>query len=118
MDVSDLPEPLRARYEEQRAKPARDTVREFLFGYVADAESFDEIRATLRRTASVSTLGLEWDLAALETVLRERQPDGELAHLVAWEANWVLDDLSDAGAGLFLGELAQLLQEVLAESGR
>ena len=41
--------------------------------------------------------------------------DGELARLVGWEGNWVLDDPSDAGAARFLRELAVMLREVIGE---
>jgi hypothetical protein len=37
--------------------------------------------------------------------------------MVAWEGNWVLDDPSDAGAIRFLGDLAQILRDVLDEAG-
>ena len=98
--------------------PARETVRLFLAGYVGDADGMEEVRDSLRRTAAVTTRSLHRNLAALEEMLSEPQPAGDLAHLVAWEANVGLDDPSDAGAAEFLGKLAQLLREVLAEAER
>ena len=115
--MSDLPEPLRARMAELDARPALETVRDFLGANVADAESFDEIRADQRQLARVSTRAIRRDLAALEAVLAAPPSSpGALARLVGWDGNWVLDDPSDAGALQFLGELAQLLREVLDDA--
>lgn len=113
--MSDLPESIRARLQEQAAPPALEAVREFLLSHVADAENFAEIRSTLRRSALVSTSSHQRSLAAIGALLTEPQPDGTLARLVAWDGNWVLDDLSDAGAATFLRELADLLRSVIAE---
>jgi microcystin degradation protein MlrC len=116
--VSELPEPLQARMREQNAKPAIDIVRDFLGFKVADAEDLDEIRSDLRQTAQVSTRKLQRELAAFETVLADPPAvPGALARMVAWEGNWVLADPSDAGAARFLGELAQMLRDVLDEAG-
>jgi hypothetical protein len=117
--MSDLPDALRARMDELDARPALETVRDFLGAEVADAESLDEIRADQRQLAQVSTRAIRRDLAALEAVLADPPSSpGTLARLVGWEANWVLDDPSDAGAARFLAELAQLLREVIDEAGR
>ncbi|XVU28024.1 hypothetical protein ACQPZJ_13535 [Actinoplanes sp. CA-054009] len=107
--MSELPEPLRGAIE---------VVRGFLGFKVADAESLDEIRADLRQTAGVSTRKLRRELAAFEAVLADPPAEvGALARMVAWEGNWVLDDPSDAGAARFLGELAQMVRDVLGEVG-
>lgn len=117
MDTSRLPEPIRARLEAGDAAPPLETVRAFLRGYVTDTESLDEVRADLRRVAAVSTRSLRRDLVAVESVLAAPPPpDGTLAHLVEWDANWVLNESSDAAAVEFLGELAQLLSTVIAEA--
>jgi microcystin degradation protein MlrC len=116
--VSELPEPLQARMREQNAEPAIDVVRGFLGFKVADAENLDEIRADLRQTAQASTRKLRRELAAFEAVLADPPTvPGALARMVAWEGNWVLDDPSDAGAIRFLGDLAQILRDVLDEAG-
>jgi hypothetical protein len=52
-------------------------------------------------------------LTDIESVLADPPSDGTLARLVGWDGNWVLDDPSDAGAALFLRELASLLRAVL-----
>jgi hypothetical protein len=115
METSDLPEPLRARMAEMDAAPPLEIVRDFLRGNVADAQNLDEIRADLRQVAQVTTRGIQRDLTALEAVLADPPPDGTLARLVGWDANWVLDDPSEAGAARFLRELVALLSGVLEE---
>ena len=116
MDMSRLPESMRARVEARNALPPLDRVREFLGSFVLDADNLDEVRADLRRTAHFNTMRHHGDLAALEALLHEEHPPGTLARLVGWEANWVLDDPSDAGAAQFLRELAQMLREVIDEA--
>ena len=57
-------------------------------------------------------------MAAFEAVLADPPTvPGALARMVAWESNWVLDDPSDAGAARFLGDLTQMLRDVLREAG-
>jgi hypothetical protein len=116
MDISGLPESMRARIEARDALSPLDRVREFLTSFVLDAESLDEVRADLRRTAHFNTMRHHGDLAALDAVVAEQYPPGTLARLVGWEANWVLDDPSDAGAKQFLRELALMLREVIGEA--
>lgn len=117
MAMSGLPEPLRARMAELDARSALDTVRDFLSSDLADAGSLDGLRADLRRVAQTSTLSIRQDLAALEALLAGPPLEpGALTRLVAWEGNWVLDDLTDAGAAAFLRSLADLLREVIDEA--
>jgi hypothetical protein len=113
MAVPDLPESMRAHLAERDAQPPLGTVREFLLGHVADAESLDEVRARLRRIAQHSTRMHRRVLGAIESVLAASWPPDALARLVGWDGNWVLDDPSDAGAARFLRDLAQLLREVI-----
>ncbi|MEV6492847.1 hypothetical protein AB0M20_30130 [Actinoplanes sp. NPDC051633] len=90
-------------------------MREVLGSFVQDADGLDEVRADLRRTAQFNTMRHRGDLAALETVANEQYPPETLARLVGWDASWVLEDPSDAGAARFLRELAQMLREVIDE---
>jgi hypothetical protein len=116
MDVSGLPESLRARIAERTALAPIEKVRKFLHGYVMDAESFEEIRGELLLTARQSTLFLRQYLVALETILAEPQPTGTLLYLVESDANWGIDhDQTDTGAAVFLAELTEMLRSVLAE---
>lgn len=116
METSRLPEPIRARMEALAARSPIEAVREFLRDHVTDSDGLDEVRADLYLVAQVSTLGLRQDLTAIESLLAEPpSTPGTLARLVGWEANWVLDDPSDAGAARFLTDLAQMLREVIDE---
>jgi hypothetical protein len=115
MDISRLPERLRRRAEELERRPTLEKVRSFLGGFVADMESFDEIRAGMRQVAASSTFGLKREMRALDEFLAEPQPPGVLAELVAWDANWRLDDPSDQGAEAFLRQIADMLRDALAE---
>ena len=114
MEISDLPEPLRARIAAEAAQPPLETVREFLFSTVADADSLDEVRSDLRRLARVTTRRHRLDLAAFERVLATSWPPGTLMELVVSDGNWPLDDPSDAEAAAFLRKLADMLREVIA----
>jgi hypothetical protein len=115
MEISDLPEPLRRRIAEQAAQPPLETVREFLYGNVTDAETLDEVRQQLRRLARSTTRMHRRVLPAFESVLATSWPPNTLSRLVGWDGNWVLDDPSDAGAAEFLRGLADMLREVIDE---
>ena len=56
-------------------------------------------------------------LEVFDPLIERAQKRGLSLHdrLVGWEANWVLDDPSDEGAARFLGELAQMVREVIDE---
>lgn len=116
MDESRLPEAMRRRTEEHAAEPAIDQVRSFLRSYFGDAYSVDEVREELRSTATITTRGLERDLAAFERLLATPLLPGEAARLVGVDGNWVLSDPSDTGAWAFLQEVAQMLRDVVASA--
>jgi hypothetical protein len=121
METSSLPEPVRARMAELDARPALETVRDFLSAVVSDAGSFDEMRADLAQLAQSNTRSHRRYLGALEAVLSEPQPPGTLLHLVEGYGNWSLDhDPTDSGAAAFLADLVQMLRAVIgeAEKGR
>lgn len=114
MDASRLPEPLRKRLDEAATRPPLETVSRFLGAYYNDAETGDEIRSILQRLASTNIRYHQEVLRALEIVIADppAQP-GTLSRLVEWDANWVLDDTSDAAALEFLREAARLVREVI-----
>jgi hypothetical protein len=99
------------------AMPALETVRDFLSGVVSDAESLDEVRADLAQLAQTSTRSHRRYLAALESVLSERQPPGTLLQLVEGYGNWSLDhDPTDSGAAVFLADLVLMLRVIIDEA--
>jgi hypothetical protein len=117
MDLSDFPEPLRARIAERDARTPVEKVRAFLRGYVADSADPDEVRAALQRTAGTSIRFLRQDLAAIEFVLSEPSTPGTLLRLIVGDANRDLDrDPTDAGAAAVLAELAELLRAVIDDA--
>lgn len=114
MDESRLPESMRRRLAEQRTEPAIDQVQSFLQGHFGDAYSLDEVREEFESTARVTTRGLQRDLDALERLLCTPLLPGEMSRLVAWHANWVLDDPSDEAARVFLEQVAEMVRQVIA----
>ncbi|MDQ0366560.1 hypothetical protein [Catenuloplanes indicus] len=113
--MSALPEPMRARLAAKNAMPPMEVLREFLMGDVADF-SLDEVRDNLAEIARGSTRSHERALAAIEAVLTDPPPAGELLHLVSWYANRALRDKTDAGAAGFLREVADILRDVITEA--
>ena len=114
MDLSDLPEPMRRRIAELDARPALETARDFLGGFLADADGLEEVRQDLQRVAITSTRAHRRYLDALEVLLSEPQPAGTLLHLVEGDGNWALDDNpTDEGAAVVLRELQQMLRAVI-----
>ncbi|MFI5896565.1 hypothetical protein ACIA5D_41340 [Actinoplanes sp. NPDC051513] len=114
MDSSQIREQLRRRAEELLAEPPLETVRGFLATEIGDAADFEEARDSLAQLAQVNIRSHQRELWALERVIADPPAEpGALARLVAWDANWVLDDTSDAAALQFLREVAQMLREVI-----
>lgn len=93
-----------------------ETAAKFFRIYFSDAEGLDDARAHLTRMAGINQRTLTEGLAAIEALLADPPAAGTLSQLVALEANWPLDDPSDAGAKIFLREIADLIGEVLAAS--
>jgi hypothetical protein len=114
MDSAQIRDQLRRRAEELLAKPPLDTVRLFLATEFGDAESFAEARSHLERLAQVNIRSHQRELWALESVIAEPPAEaGALTRMVAWDANWVLDDPTDESSLQFLREVAQMLREVI-----
>ncbi|MCM4080482.1 hypothetical protein [Paractinoplanes hotanensis] len=112
--MSQLPEPLRASIAERDARPPIQKVRDLLRAYVLDTDGFHETRAGMADTARYSTRSLRQELEALEWALEADLPPGTLLHLVEDDANRGMDDdPTDAGAAVFLRQVAVILREVL-----
>jgi hypothetical protein len=96
--------------------PPLEAVRKFLMSYVADRESLAEVDDEIARMTRVNTRTLEAGLAGIDAILANPpEEEGVLARLVGWEAAWVLEDESDAGAVAFLRQLAEMLRRHLAK---
>lgn len=75
----------------------------------------DEVRRDFVQSASFGPRRLLEALAGIEALLAHSPDDGTLSQLVAWDANWVLDDPSDQGAKVWLSQLVELIREVLGD---
>ncbi|MGH2354612.1 MAG: hypothetical protein ACRDI2_22555 [Chloroflexota bacterium] len=117
MDDEAIRARLRERERELASEPPLETVATFLSGFCAAAESLEAVRTDLSRIAATHPGSVRRYLDALDSVLAEPSPEGMLAQVVALEANWVLDDPSDAGARAWLEELASLIRDVLDQAG-
>lgn len=102
-------------YHNAPPSPPLEVASKFLRAYFAD-NSFEEARARLARHISRNTNAVVRELEAIERLLAEPPAEaGTLAHLVAWEANWVLDDSSDSGAAAWLREVAEMIRELMGD---
>lgn len=108
---------LRKKFSERLSAPPDpplEATRNFLHSYIPDEDSLEAVRRSIRRMAGINKRTLYAGLAGIEGLLAH-PPDkpGVLSHLVAYDANWVLDDPSDAGAAAWLKQLAEILREEL-----
>ena len=105
---------LRAHARERDEAPPLETVSRFLSMSCEDASDLEEVRAGVADEAARNPRPVVRVLRALEALLAGPLPaEGTLARLVAWEANWPLDDPSDAGARAWLEGLAAIVRAVL-----
>jgi hypothetical protein len=102
---------------EKEARPPLEKLRSLLRTHVADTDGWGEIRSELEMTSQHSARPLRQGLDAIEAVLAEDLPPGTLLRMVAGDGGWPLDDdPTDAGAAVFLRELAGLVRSVLDEA--
>ena len=112
-----------ARYEKvyetylnNQPKTALEAVQRFLRAYFGDADGIDEVRLQMERATARNPKAYVRDLLAIEDLLVYPPAEpGVLSNLVAWDANWVLDDPSDEGAKQFLREVAEMIRDILSE---
>jgi hypothetical protein len=96
------------------AEVAVEQTRALLRHHVSGADSWAEVRDSLDFVARHDPDRVRGQLRGLETVLASSQLTDVLPRLVAWDANWVLDDPSPAAAGEWLRGLADLIRSALA----
>lgn len=90
-------------------------IEDFLSAYFTDADSWDEAIRDIDQFSHNYPRTIIRDLQALEQFLATSHEKGVLANLVAWEANWVLDDPSDKGAREWLEKVAATIREILGD---
>ena len=91
---------------------------DFLLRFCLYASNLDEVRQQVARLASEDPQAIQRYITGIERLLAEPPPADKafnLANIVAWEANWVLEDPSNEGAEQWLQEQAQMLRDVLEE---
>jgi len=89
--------------------PALDTARSFLKHYVHDSD-WELLERDVGGMMKVNPNVIVEAVEAIEDLLATPQPPDTLSRLVAYEANWMLEDDSDTGAAAWLGELAGRLR--------
>ncbi|MEQ1567813.1 MAG: hypothetical protein ABMA64_19390 [Myxococcota bacterium] len=94
--------------------PPREVTLEFVRGHLADGETLDDLQVAIRRGVAVNPRPYLQARDGLSAYLALDLPEGELAHLVAWEANRALHDPTDVGARRFLAAVLELLRAGLA----
>jgi hypothetical protein len=113
-------EDVRAKLKAFAARPAAppaEALAKFLRTYFSDAEDLGKVRRDLARMIALNPRSVQQGLEAIEGVLAEPPPPGMLAMAVAHEGNWVLDDPSDAGATVWLREIAAMVRGLLRDAG-
>ncbi len=88
---------------------------DFLQGFCCDAGTLDEVRDDVANLASHHPQTIQRYLSGIERLLADPPTDNTLADIVAWDANWILENPSNEGAKQWLQEMIQLLREVLKE---
>ncbi|GAB4200432.1 MAG: hypothetical protein OHK0022_21480 [Roseiflexaceae bacterium] len=115
MSNDDIREQLKRKLNAPPAMPIEAT-RSFLRSYFSDALNLDEAVAEIKTMAKLNTRTLYAGLNGIESLLEEDVAPGVLSMLVAADANYVLDDPSDAGARKWLQEIADILRTTLQAS--
>lgn len=113
-----------ARYEKiyetylsNQPKTPLEIVQRFVRSYFGDADGIEEVRIEMQRITAHNPNAYVRDLLAIEELLNNplRKPS-VLSNLVAWDANWVLDDESDEGAKQWLREVAEMIRDILGDN--
>jgi hypothetical protein len=94
---------------------AMDEIIHFLRSF-SDSDGIEEVKREIKWLSENSTQSLIKNLNSLENLLNNPPKEkGDLAEIVAWEANWVLVDPSDEGAKKWLREVAELIRDALGD---
>jgi len=97
-------------------KPPLEAARKFLRAYIAESGSLDEVRSEIRQMLNLNPRNILAALNALESLLADPPAEkGTLSYLVAVDANWPLDDPSDAGAMIWMRELVATIRDTLGD---
>jgi hypothetical protein len=112
-----MDEKLAKMLRERLAAPAPgalETARDFLMHYVHDSD-YELLERDVRGMMKVNPNVIVQAVEAIEALLTTPQPPETLYKLVAYDANWMLEDDSEAGASAWLRDLANRLRQWLGE---
>ena len=119
MRAEDYDQELLERFRQKLKEPPPppfEVARRFLSFYFCDADGWNEAVEHIADFAKQRPNVISDDLKGIELFLANPpQEEGVLANLVAWEANWVLEDPSDEGAKKWLREVAETVREILGD---
>ena len=94
--------------------PPLEATRKFLQSYCSDEDSLATIVWQVGEMIAVNPRTVLAGLAGIEGLLADQPGEpGTFAYLVAYDANWVLDDTGDESAKAWLAELATLVRAEL-----
>ena len=95
--------------------PPLEAAKKFFNAFFSD-EDWEEAKERLVKRASLNPRSVLMGLAGIEGLLVAPPAErGVLFEMVAWDANWVLEDKTDEGAKVWMREVAEMVREVLGD---
>ncbi len=95
--------------------PPLEAARKFLGIYFCDIDGIQEAYDQIRQMSQRNTRSVIEGIKGIEALLNEPLEENVLSNLVAWEANYALDDQSDAGARAWLEDVVKNTKQILEE---
>ena len=95
--------------------PPLEATKKFLSLYCKDADGLEEIHQHLARMSKVNTRTLEQGLTGIEGLLANPPADDVLIELIEIDTGWVLEESTGDASKAWLGELVQMLREILGK---
>lgn len=97
--------------------PPIEASKKFLRSFFSDSLDLQEVYDEIKDLASQNPRSILRGLRGIEALLEEPSENGILSNLVAWEANYVLDDPSDIRARAWLEDVVRNTKQILSEVG-
>jgi hypothetical protein len=92
-----------------------EATRKFLRMFCSDADGIEEVKQDIARAISINPRITLRGLAGIEDLVANPPDDETLVELVAWEANWGLEDHSPSASLLWLQEMSEHIRDVLGD---
>lgn len=93
--------------------PPLEAARSFLRTFFSDALNFEEAISEVESMARTNAKIVQRGLQGIESLLEQELEPETLSVLVAIDANYPLDEPSDAGTRIWLHDLAQTVRDIL-----